>query len=69
MLKWDHNEILINWERHHYQIVQCFDPRVLIEERFLLFSRPLCLTVLRVARSVVAYRLQTRILCSDPPNK
>jgi len=34
MLKWDNNEILINWERHPHQIiVKCFDPRVLIEER------------------------------------
>jgi len=52
----------MNWETHPpYQIVKCFDPRVLIEERFLLLSRPLCLAN--------ADTLQTRILCSDPPNK
>jgi len=61
-----------------HQIVQRFDPSVLFEEVFLLLTRPRTIVnvhrvigtrTVRVARSVNADCLQTRILRSDPTNK
>jgi len=51
-----------------YQIVKCLDPRVLIEEVFLLLSRPRLRVRLRVTLIDADWH-QTRVLSSDLSNK
>jgi len=58
--------------------MNCPDPWVLPKKRFLLLTRPVAIVkiqnkvgsrVVRVARSVDADTLETRILASDPTSK